>query len=333
MLLPPGAGTPGGAGESWPEGDHKRGFAWVRQHLADIKPDVVFIPTARTISCPGRPVVTMVRNMEPLLVPFQGNAPLECLKNLARYVSAWRASRRASRVIAVSGHVRDFLVSRWRLPAGRVGVVYHGVEAPASSEAIKCPTLVAGRAARPFLFTAGSVRPARGLEDVIIALATARRENPQLALYIGGTPTRDSLGYAGRMRRLAMEAGLDEAVVWLGHLGGPEMSWCFAHCAAFVMTSRAEACPNILLEAMAHGCAIISTDCPPMPEFCGASAVYYRGGDAGVLASRLDGMADEPGGAREERRRLARELAARYSWEQTAQKTITELIHARRVTV
>ncbi len=55
------------------------------------------------------------------------------------------------------------------------------------------------------------------------------------------------------------------------------------------MTSRAEACPNTVLEAMAHGAVSISTDQQPMPEFYGESAAYYRATDAAQLASQIEG--------------------------------------------
>ena len=323
------ADAAGAAIEQWPEGEPQRGFAWVRRRIVETQPDVVFIPTARKISAAGRPVVTMVRNMEPLLVPFQGNAPFECLKNVARYVSAWRACRGVARVIAVSQHVRDFLVSRWRLPDEQVGVVYHGVEPVTGQTEARCPAALADSGARRFLFTAGSIRPARGLEDLLRALPEIRCHQPELRLYIGGTPTPDARGYAERMRELARRLGVGDSVVWLGHLGRGEMAWCFGRCDAFVMTSRAEACPNTLLEAMSHGCSIVSTGCSPMPEFAGGSALYYQPGDAGTLAARVAvELSGDPAG-RSVRRARARELVARFTWDKTAEQTIEQLILAR----
>lgn len=323
------ADVAGASIEQWPEGEQRRGFAWVRRRIAETQPDVVFIPTARKISAVGCPLVTMVRNMEPLLVPFQGNTPRECLKNVARYVSAWRACHGVARVLAVSQHVRGFLMSRWRLPSERVGVVYHGVEPVTGLTEARCPAALADRGARRFLFTAGSIRPARGLEDLLRALPEIRRTQPELRLYIGGAPTPDARGHAERMRGLARSLGVGDSVVWLGHLGRSEMAWCFGQCEAFVMTSRAEACPNTLLEAMAHGCGIISTDCSPMPEFAGECALYYRPGDAAMLAARVAAeLSGDPAG-RGGRRTRARELVARFTWDKTAEQTIAQLSLAR----
>ena len=95
-------------------------------------------------------------------------------------------------------------------------------------------------------------------------------------------------------------------MVWAGQLTEPEMAWCFGHCEAFVMTSRAEACPNVALEAMSHGCRVVSTSQPPMPEFFGEAAAYYRGGDARDLARAVRGLLGESPEACRNRREAAR---------------------------
>jgi glycosyltransferase involved in cell wall biosynthesis len=109
------------------------------------------------------------------------------------------------------------------------------------------------------------------------------------------------------------------------------MGWCYHHCRAFVMTSRLEACPNVALEAMAHGCAIVSTDNPPMPEMFGASgetAEFYPAGTAEALAERLVAMAEWTPETRAERCEAARRRAAQFSWPAAAQKTVDELQRA-----
>ena len=56
-------------------------FGWDSSHelratLRGFRPDVLFVPTARYVSIPGVPTVCMVRNMEPLAVPFANNLSL-----------------------------------------------------------------------------------------------------------------------------------------------------------------------------------------------------------------------------------------------------------------
>ena len=322
VYVPPEIATPDEF--TWPAGDDLRGFRSLRRAIVERRPDVVFIPTARVLRAGEIPVVTMVRNMEPLEVPFNGNAMTEGLKNVMRAAAARFACRRADRVIAVSNHVRDFLVERWRVPADRIGVIRHGVD-PAADAEPPMPPVLAPLAGKRFLFTGGSIRPARGLEDAVCAL-------PSLAdavhLVIAGSVDRGAEHYERAMRQLANELGVAPRILWAGQLKADAMSWCFRNAAAFVMTSRAEACPNIVLEALAQGAVSVSTDHPPMPEFFDDTAVYYRERNADDLAARLVETLAVPESERGRLRERARERARAFTWEATARGTVAELQRA-----
>lgn len=54
------------------------------------------------------------------------------------------------------------------------------------------------------------------------------------------------------MQRLANELGVATHIVRAGQLTPLEMAWCFEHCAAFVTTSRAEACPMVVSDNSEH---------------------------------------------------------------------------------
>lgn len=295
---------------------------WLREAVARARPDVLFVPTARLPRGLGVPAVVMVRNMEPLVTPFGGNPLGEGLRNLARRWAAKRACRSASRVIAVSRFVRDFLVGRWGIPEGKVGLVYHGVE-PRVDEIE--PRALKERLARPFFFTAGSVRPARGLEDLVGALGRLAPADRAWDLVIAGGVDPGQEGYRDRLEAAADAAGVKDRLVWAGRLSAGEMSWALGRCRGFVMTSRTEACPNTALEAMAAGVAVVSTDAAPMPEFFKDVAIYYRARDAASLAGALRAADGLDAGRREAVAAAARARAAEFTWEACAERTVEEL--------
>jgi glycosyltransferase involved in cell wall biosynthesis len=297
----------------------ERGWATLRRTVALCTPDVVFVPTARHFPFATAPTVVMVRNMEPLEVPFGGNTWTEGFKNVARAWEARRACRQAKRVIAVSDHVRQVVVSRWRLDEDRVGTVYHGVDD--GGEESNGDRAEGGRT----LFTAGSIRPARGLEDIIRALPML---DAGVQLVIAGRVDVGCERYAGGLRRLCATLRVGHRVTFAGQLDPAQMSEAFHRAAAFVTTSRAEACPNTALEAMSAGTASVSIDRPPMPEFFGDAALYYAAADPAALARQLHVVLSDV----DERKRLgrrARRRAANFTWEATRDRTIDELERAR----
>ena len=315
--------------QRWPGGMTRRGLRALRGRIASSAPDVVFVPTARHIGFGAIPTVVMVRNMEPLKVPVKGNDAGEALRNLARAAAARRACARAERVIAVSQHVRDFLRGHWRIPDQRIGVVYHGVTPAAETAASVCPAALAGSEGS-FVFTAGSLRAARGIEDVLAAMPALLRGDPAVTLVIAGTWDPGSVRYRRRITALVEALQVGGRIVWAGQLGAAEMMWCFQHADVFVMTSRAEACPNIALEALSHGCAIASTSDAPMPEFLGDAALYYPAKSADPLAETVRALRTETPGERTARRERAVARSRTFDWAATVDGTIEQLQLAAR---
>jgi glycosyltransferase involved in cell wall biosynthesis len=146
-----------------------------------------------------------------------------------------------------------------------------------------------------------------------------------LRLVIAGKPDAGTCSYKVRLEHMARKIKVDTHILWAGQLSSLEMSWCYYNCAAFVMTSRAEACPNTALEAMSHGTLCISGDHPPMPEFFRDTALFYPYGDAKVLADvilrALRSLVEQQDGYR----RATVRRSAEFVWTLSVQQTVQEL--------
>lgn len=298
--------------------------AWLRNELATHRFNVVFIPSAMWVNCGHTPVVTMIQNMEPLVVPFRENPLRECVKNIGRYMANLYACRRADRVIAISKFVKTYLTEKWRIKSDRIGLVYHGIDLNSKESAADDHAAIASLKSFPFLFTAGSIRPARGLEDIIRALAILNTEQP-VQLAIGGNVDPGMEPYFVKLRELAKKLGVLERIQWAGKLNDSAMSWYFKNCTAFIMTSRVESFGMIAGEAMAHGCVCISSDNPCLPEIFGSAALYYPPKDFTTLAKHIQVIISMRQAERAKMSNIAKDTASRFSWEICAQKTVDEL--------
>ena len=308
---------------SWHVTDASHGFPWLKAAVREARPDVVFIPAALWADFGEAPTMIMVHNMEPLTVPFGGNPTLSALRNCAKAVVARRSCAKADRVIAVSRHVESFLTRRWRVAESKVGMVYHGVEQPLPPEQQRKPDALSDLSPGAFLFTAGSIRTARGLEDVVKALPAVTDRS--LRLVIAGSPDPGFEGYRRMLGGLAEREGIAQRILWAGQLSPEEMAWCYAHCRAFVMTSRAEACPCTAQEAMSYGCGVVSTTQPPMPEFFEDFAYYYEPRQHAALARAIDAAMNAGEAEMVRRRTAAITKAASFDWADTARLTADQL--------
>ena len=196
---------------TWAAHDRLTGWRGLRGQIHELKPDVVFIPNAAWFDAGEIPTVCMLRNMEAVLAPFGDNPLGVGLKNLLRSCIARRAFRKAKRVIAVSQFVRDFLVNRWSISEQKIGVVYHGVDSAISVDQMRTPESLGDSEVGSFWFTAGSLIPYRGLEDIIRALAVRIQRGAKENLLIAGEPVYSET-YKSSMQKLAQTCGVADRI-------------------------------------------------------------------------------------------------------------------------
>ncbi len=275
--------------------------------------------------CDKIPVVNMVRNMEPFVSGIKGNPLSERLRNWVRRIDGKFTFRMSNRLIAVSSYVRNFLLSVCKIPAEKIGIVYHGIDLPEDRYAYPPKAIPPGWQGE-FLFTAGSVRPARGLEDLLQAikyLSDSSMDFP--GLVIAGETTSSMAKYRAILKDWIRVHNLSSKVCWVDDLDEQQMSWCYRYCKAFVMTSRVESFGMIGGEAMAHGCICISAKNPCLPEIFGDSAIYYKPKEGKALATAIRNVMDLSLQHRQVMSERSKERAAKFSWDVTAMETIHEL--------
>jgi glycosyltransferase involved in cell wall biosynthesis len=224
--------------------------------------------------------------------------------------------------------VKDFLIKTWRIDPDKIGIVYHGADNRPSGFEEARPGAIPSDCQEGFLFTAGSIRPARGLEDLLRALADLAAAGKRLPLVIAGEADSSSPAYERSMKDLVVNLGICNQVVWTGHLTSKEMAWCYSRASLFIMTSRVEACPNIALEAMSHGSGCIVADNPPLPEFFRDAARYYLPGDSRSLVEAIGAYQASSPEVQKSLRLRAQAYASSFTWDKTAEETVKELMLA-----
>jgi glycosyltransferase involved in cell wall biosynthesis len=297
----------------------------LKQTLRRFCPDVLFIPTAQYLKFGNIAVVNMVRNMEPFDYSGWKNPLSEKLRNIVRRKIASNAIKSSQRVIALSYYVKQFLVDNLGIPENKISVVYHGIQHDNSVNYVK-PLVVPDSWKGNFLFTAGSIRPARGLEDIINALKHLHNENLDNNLLIAGATAPNMLPYLKSLKAKIARLGLQKNVIWSGSLNHEQMNWCYKNCQLFIMTSRVEALAMIACEAISSGCICITADCSVLPEVFQNAAIYYPAKNSELLAKSIQTTLAWNSQQRNEIYEKMKKRAAQFpSWEETVEKTINEL--------
>jgi len=291
----------------------------LKRALENFRPDVIFVPTSRHIQFRRVPVVTMIQNMAPL-TPYGKYPLIESLKMIGLRLETKYAVRKAAQVIAMSGFVRDFLLSKWGVAAEKISLIYFG--APPPSKDITRPAAVPEGSAGKFFFTAGSLEPYRGAEDILLAVAALKRQGNPIKLYVAGAGRKVVSGYEARLHKIVEDGGIGDCVTWLGPLSRPEMEWCYKNCTAFIMASRVEALALVCLEALVHACPCIGGAPPPLPEAFGEAALYYPYADHEKLAGRMREILAAGPELRAALAGKSRAQAEKFSWDRAASETL-----------
>jgi glycosyltransferase involved in cell wall biosynthesis len=302
----------------------------LKKSLKEFSPDIIFIPVERYFKYSRVPIVNMIQNMEPFAKSINENSFTDKCRLYIQCIVARRAIKKSDRVIAISKYVKEFLLYKWNIPEEKIGLVYHGIELPQFKEYIR-PNNIPKDWEGNFLFTAGSIRPARGLEDILEAMKYLILEKVNIeGLVIAGETEIKMFSYRKKLEEWIKMHNLSSKIYWVDKLSEKEMAWCYRHCVIFVMSSRIEACPNIALEAMSYGCISISSDNSPLPEIFGDAAIYYQPKDSQSLAKTIKSVFIWDSWQREKMAELARNRVAEFSWDVCAESTVRELVKVSR---
>ena len=251
------------------------------------QPDLVFAPMEKCVrGYHAVPVVTMVQNMEPFVPLTKGNSAIwnMILKRMRRRAIA--AIRHSDHVIALSDFVRQEVKSVTGIDDQNITLIPHGSMLDEGVLAVRPVPIVDGET---FIFSAGILSPARGIDDLVHAFIDLKKHGrlAGITLCIAGDKHKYNGRWVDKLVRDIARAGLTDRVKWLGFLNKAEMKWCFQNTSVFVLTSKVESFCITAVEAMMYKAPVVSSTSPCLPETLGSYPVYYEPGNWAQLADKI----------------------------------------------
>jgi glycosyltransferase involved in cell wall biosynthesis len=342
------------------EGDDLRITAFVNREAASDGMWRELVPTV-TVPVYGRRRSAWVRGEQLLLPRLAGQAGVDVLHSLAstaptrgsfaRVVTihdviyrihpeahGWRtlalraliplAARQSDRIIAPSHSTEQDLVRLLKVPEGKIDVVPNGIGAPPLA---KWPDAeeVRGRwelGSPPILLTVSLKRPNKNLMRLLDALALIPAERRPLLVLVGhATP------YEQELRAHAAHVGVTPDTRFLPWVPAEEIEGLYRAATAFVFPSLYEGFGLPVLEAMARGVPVACSNRGALAEVADAAALTFDPEQPGAIASAIETLLSDED-LRTRLSRAGRENAARYSWSETARKTLAcyELAYSRK---
>jgi glycosyltransferase involved in cell wall biosynthesis len=258
------------------------------------------------------------------VITQHGFAPLLFPKDVPRRVAyvnrslAWLA-RHADLTFTPSESERRHVLERTKLDPSRVVAVHHGVDhdrfrppadPAAAREELRRRIGIQGR----YVFFTANDQYKKNPERLVEAFSLVARDVPDVTLALAGWHTPRFQGVLDLIDTL----GVSDRVRVLGHLGDAELELLYGCASVFVLPSLHESFGMPVLEAMACGAPVVTSNVYSLPEVCAEAAEYVDPYDVNSIAAGLRRVLDDPARS-EDLRRLGFERAAGFTWRKSAE--------------
>jgi glycosyltransferase involved in cell wall biosynthesis len=251
---------------------------------------------------------------------FTDPGSLTPLARAYRRMNYPRTARAAKAIIINSHSLRSEIEQYLNVDPRKLKLIYEAVDHdlfnPGDAGAARA--MVASRGVtKPFVLFVSSLWPYKNCEGLLRAWALAREKLGDRQLAIVG-PARDDR-YAARLRSLAADLGISADVIFVGGVQLEETARFYQAADVFVYPSFNETFGLPILEAMACGCPVVTSDTSAMPETAGGAAVLADPKDPASIASAIVEAA-APG--RDRLRDAGLKRASQFTWGATAASTL-----------
>lgn len=206
---------------------------------------------------------------------------------------AGRLSGRADQFVAVSEGVAASVVDRFGVDRDRVSVLHNPVPVSEIQQQARQPVdhRWIGSSDVRVILSVGRLERQKDFKTMLRAFRRVHDQQPDTrAIIIGRGSRREEL------ERLADRLGVADAVSFPGYVDNPY--GYMAGASVLAMSSVYEGLPTVLIEALACGCPVVSTDCPSGPREILENGHYgplvTMGADAELASAVLATLSDPP---------------------------------------
>jgi glycosyltransferase involved in cell wall biosynthesis len=292
-------------------------LAWEQSGLPvaaqQVNADVIHSPYYSMPLRPGRPSVVTIHDLT-----FFTEPELHSAVTSVFFKSAIRtAARRATRLIVPSKATRDELVRVLGADPTRIDVAYHGVDhslfhRPDPGQVSQVSARL-GLHGKPYMAFLGALDPRKNVAALIKgwAGAVADIDDPPALVLAGGGGWSDEVDAAVA----AVPSHL--RLVRPGYLPFSDLPGFLGGALVVAFPSRGEGFGLPVLEAMACGAPVLTTNCTSLPEV-GGDAVAYTEPDADSIQAALRGLIGDPAG-REALALAGHARAQEFTWAASAE--------------
>ncbi len=224
----------------------------------------------------------------------------------------WWSLHRARTIIVPSKFVRSDIAKKYPFVSKKLVVTYESSEPELAVGASKPKGVQA-----PFIMHVGSPFPHKNIDGLVKAFTVLQERHPKLQLVLAGKKEK----YFEELERSLEYNPALENIVFTGFIPDAQLKWLYQHAEAYVLPSFSEGFGLVGLEAMVHGCPLVSSNATCLPEIYSDAAEYFDPHNVEDMVKRIDSVISD-----KDRQKLlvqkGRQQVKKYSWRQMAEETL-----------
>src|SRR5215813_8423167 len=251
---------------------------------------------------------------------FTASDSVDPLARIYRRMNYSMSARAADAIIINSESLRSEIEQHLEIDPRKLKLIHEAVDhdlfKPGDAGASRAHVASYG-VTKPFVLFVSSLWPYKNCDGLLRAWALARSELGDRQLAIVG-PGRDEK-YVAQLHSLAAELGIAADLVFVGGVPLEETVRFYQAADVFVYPSLNETFGLPILEAMACGCPVVTSDTSAMPETAGGAAVLSDPRDPESIARAI---VEAAGPGRDRLRDEGLRRAGQFTWGATAAATL-----------
>lgn len=286
------------------------------------RPDVFFSPTHYAPRFSPVPTVVSVMDLSYLKFPELFN------KSDLYQLRSWTAYsvKHAAKVLTISNSSKDDIINAYNVSPEKVVTVYPGIKETVNLEPqiygmnqLQAKYHLSGN----YILFVGTLQPRKNISRLIEAFSRIKKHEAgikDLELVI--------IGKRGWLYEEILAApekfGVKNSVKFLQGVTDEELAVFYKHALCYVLPSLYEGFGLPILEAMKHGCPVITSNVSSLPEAGGNAALYVDPENIGDIAEKIAKLISDKS-LREELVEKGKKQVAKFSWDKAARETLEVL--------
>jgi glycosyltransferase involved in cell wall biosynthesis len=233
------------------------------------------------------------------------------------------SAKHTNRIISVSDFTKRQIMEYYRIPEEKIEVIYEAASRkfrPIKNGTSMLPMLEAYGIKTKYVLFVGRIEPRKNIVGLLKAFDYIRqRGRKDLSLVIVGN--QDKIFQQEELSDIVEEMQIGSDVIFTGGVSEDDLIALYNGAEVLTYPAFAEGFGLPVLEAMACGTPVITSDTSALPEVAGDAALLVNPYSFYEIGQALEGLLNNPD-LRNELSAKGLERAKTFCWEKTAQKTI-----------